>query len=713
MHDVKERMKPFFDRPAGSYPWAARALLFLTGVFILKNLLLVCFAADSVINPFDFSLGAISREIAQGLQKPLFTYVAESYEIGMAMYALFAFPFMVLFGSSLFAVKAFICLLGFILYYAWIYFMRRYFGDREAVVFAVLYIASPSLLTSANVFAWGTHYHPVALPVILALLLVFRIYYREGLAGWTVSLLGLLCGLSFWIDYIFISALPAVFLVLFLKDRFFCFRKKFILFLLSGLIGALPWVWSNLSNGFQGFYIQDEGSLIRFYDIAMLNEAWHKCVRLFTELIPSLFYFTGAGKTVQYAYFAFFLLSLGIVFSRVRGGAPRLVRPAGLLIVFLAVFLLGFIFTKHHLRIRHVSSLYPFIFAVISISAGQLKNRGWFVLGPVMAIVTAGATADLLFRAEYYGPGRVFGYSCCSVSSDCAGNCPTPGDFDRLLGQFVNEDRGVIAAYSAYAGILSQDQGALLRQRFKAEVKDSLKYGEKDGDLIMEKVSNALSKVPLVDKGVLFECLGVVAGYRGEPGSLRALSDEAGLALRKDFLFGAGYGIDTVHSEVPRTSENMRGIFSRLFDFLGTQRGLDASDTGLIMAGYVAHRDIFSVSNFQDDYFLPEFDLGSVKAYIDRDLPAEYRSYVLFGMGVNLGLEVCARRINPSRALFLLRKISRGAEKAVYSGFGHGIRYLPPDQREALLEGVPVESRDAVSEGARLGLGIFTEKNNP
>lgn len=216
---------------------------------VLRLLLLITPPMDS-----DQALtGLMARHILGG-EFPYFFY-GQDYCGSIEAY-LVSTVFLFL-GATRFTLDLTICLesLFFIIF---IYFLARRIFDRETALLSALFTALSSYyLIFHSILARAAY---IEIPIIGVLLFIFShliIYRNEGQFR-NFFFLGFLSGLGMWTHLLILFYLPPIFLLLFLKDRWFWVRRTILFFLLGLVLGGLPlWVHNTVHPLVTWHYLMD------------------------------------------------------------------------------------------------------------------------------------------------------------------------------------------------------------------------------------------------------------------------------------------------------------------------------------------------------------------------------------------------------------------------------------------------------------------------
>lgn len=183
-------------------------------------------------------------------------YWGQSYMGTVESY--FQAPFIHLLGTTALAIRLYPLLIGFLYLYLSVKLAREMFGEGAAWWTALLLAVPPVYLTIATVLIPPDNYLATTALGSLAVLILHRIV-RDPAGGPRAVrrhlLLGIVCGLGFWVHILFIDYLAIAVLFVWLKDKTF-FLKPHGLALGAGLLGGgLPLVAYNLTHAFDTFIV--------------------------------------------------------------------------------------------------------------------------------------------------------------------------------------------------------------------------------------------------------------------------------------------------------------------------------------------------------------------------------------------------------------------------------------------------------------------------
>jgi 4-amino-4-deoxy-L-arabinose transferase-like glycosyltransferase len=353
------------DNKRRFYLWLFLAL------FVISRIFFLLYAHPQFFWDEELNRGALAKAIIDGkLIKPLFEYQMDHYSGGSLVVGLLAVPFFLLFGPSSFSLK----LVGLTFFTAtllvWILFLRRYFNDKVAFFFAMLFIFSPLFFTEMSVKTMGFHSESTFFTAVV-LFVFYEIFFRQKRRWFYFMLLGIVCGIGLWFTYIFGITLICCLLCLFFFDRKFLLKKDFWVISLGFLFGFSPWIYYNLTHQFRGLSIM-EIPIQKFFVPSNLFEIFTLKGSVIVSIpfslhLDNIWIFN--RNTLAVFYFLVFIIAYVSMFWHNR---KRLLESKELFFLLYCLILsLAF-----QLAINHSSGylipLYPFIFVTIAIFLSRL-----------------------------------------------------------------------------------------------------------------------------------------------------------------------------------------------------------------------------------------------------------------------------------------------------------------------------------------------------
>lgn len=218
-----------------------------------------------------------------------------------------AIPFFWILGDSIISLKLIpLCFsLGTLI--LWYLFLNKHINRTVALLTSLLLIVPPPYFTRLNLIAAIPHTE-LNFFSIAVVYLFFKSFHEKN-PSTSLILFGLLSGLAIYCHYLFLITFACCILIWYLWDKQFIFKKNFLIFSLSFLIGLIPWIISNIHNYPFGLPIV-KGS---FNLILQLR----KFFRLLVYNIPHSFGFDYIGNTgmklqswIYYLIFVSFFVSL-------------------------------------------------------------------------------------------------------------------------------------------------------------------------------------------------------------------------------------------------------------------------------------------------------------------------------------------------------------------------------------------------------------------
>lgn len=208
--------------------------------------------------------GVVTKGIMEGWATLPLDFPQTPYFGGTAFNAIVAFPFFILFGPTIFALRLTSTLfhaLGLIFLFL---LFSRYFSVRAALFVSCFYIFSPPLLTARSFIFNGGHAETAVFDILI-LFVFFELIYRIP-SKRNYSLLGFLSGFSLWYAYSNLITIISYTVAWFIRDKMFFINKKYLVYCVSFILGFTPWFIFNLRNKFLGLdFITNEYSNMRLW----------------------------------------------------------------------------------------------------------------------------------------------------------------------------------------------------------------------------------------------------------------------------------------------------------------------------------------------------------------------------------------------------------------------------------------------------------------
>lgn len=374
-------------------------LVFLVICFLSLRLLIVLTDVKQIEFNEETACGLLANDLINDyLRLPILDYQHVQWCGDTLVVGFLAIPFFLIFGNSLISLKLIPLFFSLGTLIIWYLFLNKYFNRTIAVLMSLLFILSPPYYTRMNLIAAIPHTEVN----FLAIAVVFLLFKSLNNSRWSVSLIlcGILSGLGIYFHYLFLITLSTCFLLWYVQDKGFIFKRRFLTFLLSFLIGLAPWIISNIHNFPLGLPI------VRGYFNPILQ--LKKLFRLVAYNIPHSFGFDYTFETGNILSLSYYLIFIALFFSLVIQqrklilGFLGAALPAGkfsfqskesMATLFILIFpvVYAFFFTLSNFydvppfvialgnifdltspslkvaRYRYLLPLYPFVFAIISL----------------------------------------------------------------------------------------------------------------------------------------------------------------------------------------------------------------------------------------------------------------------------------------------------------------------------------------------------------
>ena len=457
------------------------------------------FSFDNIYSDADeLSRGALAKEIIEKPMLPILDYPeadSEVYEGGRLLASLITAPFFLILGDSYFSLKLTAVICSWACLILWFILLSRFFNRRIAVIWSLLFILSPPLYTQASLVTWGAHaeyYFFTPLFLIFLQKILSRTPPDKAKGGiWAVF--GFLSGLSIWIIQNNIIVLATCFLILFITDRRFFFRKPFGVYSFFFFAGYSPGIYHFFTRHWQ--YSISCDSIFKLYPHAGVSTWLPKLKMLIMDFLPRSFIFK--PEIISWAYFFIFLSAflyiiwlnreaiyvVGISLSRWfrPGMIVNVVIPREFpLLLYFFVYLFAYTIgglgvwenDQGYLKYKYLTIIYPVIFFVISFALDKLweNKKRTLSLSALGFLLLAGLQANIkLISFKNFGaPLRGQAFSYYELGDRISGGRTIEG-IKAVLGhlRWINPNYGPdflsgIAAGMAFNGAINEDIKGIL-----------------------------------------------------------------------------------------------------------------------------------------------------------------------------------------------------------------------------------------------------------
>jgi hypothetical protein len=409
--------------------------------------------------------GAIAKDLIEGLKMPFYNYRPDDYAGGSLVIALLAtIPFK-LFGYTALSLKLVPITFSASALFFWALALSRYVGRKVAIYFALIFTFSPPCFTEYSLAAMGDHAETVLFTAVSTFLL-FEILYGKKTSWLYFALLGFISGFATWFAYIYALTIFAGLLFWFLHDRFFFLKRNFFIGILSFGIGFMPWIISNFSNGFSGFYFQgtalwERFSLLELKNLMMNYIHWEP-YRLLTSLTSLQPKANAFFEAINILYVFMFGVPILFFFGRVLGGAIKSLRtrkelsPIAFCIIYLMIF--GIVLQiSRYVALRYRIPTFPFMFALYAYGVATIEKqmivRKWIpriLIGALIGFGILEATPKLSWsHVGLVASQKGYSYSWLGFSPVCYEYRSCVDTFSKFENTLSREDKFDLASIAS------------------------------------------------------------------------------------------------------------------------------------------------------------------------------------------------------------------------------------------------------------------------
>ena len=378
-------------------------------VFIIFRLMVLATSLDL----FDFEeldIGMMAKEAAGRKTLPYLANLMpyHAHTAGMLISGLLGSGFYKLFGESGMSLKLCWLLISFVTFVLFLSILKKYFGDRIAILASCIFILSPPFFTWYNLVETADK-NICLLFIMLLTLFSFKMLPFRNNTMKDYVLYGLTSGLAVSSShYCLFILFVGILYQLWFNWRIFFRRYIFILFL-SFLTGLSPWLYLHKLYSFEWF----EYILCKSGPLSI--DRWDKFNKFMTETLPHSFgfgdFFMVSGETLDYIYYFLCILLFVLVISSARkinfGRLKQYLKdPANktsFIYLFIGAYILVYTFGKFSIdgqskgNYRYLLMLYPFIFMSTAIWVDRLEKKnmamkiaGWSIFGSLCILGLVG-----------------------------------------------------------------------------------------------------------------------------------------------------------------------------------------------------------------------------------------------------------------------------------------------------------------------------------
>jgi 4-amino-4-deoxy-L-arabinose transferase-like glycosyltransferase len=353
-------------------------LIVLLSLYLLIRLPIL-FSSDAIFYGEEIYMGTVAKELIDGPRFPIFDYQFTHYQGGTLLVGILAVPFYILFGVSIISLK----LVGLsfsigilILVYL---FLNKFFNPKVAILGSLLFILSPPYYTTRTLMTAGDYLESIFFSLLI-MLIFYQIFFDNKKNYKYFILFGILSGFSLWVHY---TALVMIFICLvfwFIFDKKFFFKKYFIVFVLSFLVGFSPLAYYNFTHDFLGIGRVEQGIYSDMFSVEHISRSVTKFGNLVIRDIPVSYHFRDffflSKELISYTYHLIFIFSICVLIWLNRESIFRLLLGI--------IPLKRFKVSPDSIKKESFIIIYPIMYSLIySLSAYQMYYPEWGTYNPV------------------------------------------------------------------------------------------------------------------------------------------------------------------------------------------------------------------------------------------------------------------------------------------------------------------------------------------
>jgi hypothetical protein len=252
--------------------------------------------------------GVLPCDILDGqIRGPLFAYEYLNRSGDYLLEGLLMVPYFKVLGRSIYSIKVFALSSALISLLCWMVFIKRYQGIWAALVFGMLFVFPPPMLSRLNLIGTTSSHHLLNPLIALQSLLLFRIIEQgkgKKVSIWLWIGSGLVAGLGVYTFYTYIIYIffCALFLMIFPqpKDRL----REIVFFIGAFVVGFSPWIFRSFTS--------HAGRQFLSSMLKNLSIDWLPFVQNFCFAVPHSFGYNYPSRAIGYLSPLFYLF---IIFS--------------------------------------------------------------------------------------------------------------------------------------------------------------------------------------------------------------------------------------------------------------------------------------------------------------------------------------------------------------------------------------------------------------
>lgn len=400
----------------------ARLISLSIFIFIVLRMITIFFFIDSIYADDDTYRIFLAKEFIKKPHISILDYVSVRKGTLRELIAVIFLPVLAVTGFSYLGVKISMLVILTVTILLWIYFIKRYFGDKMASFFSIIFCFSPTPILNGGLIL--EHHFLILLFLIIGTIIWFKIFYEDRYSMMNFITLGIVCATGTWYLPTFFIFVIYIFIWWFIANKNFFISRYFAAFIISFFIFICPWIYYNMTHSFAGLY--SDGGMI--YQISSASLMLKRLYLILTGYLPHLFYFQGSNIIYKYFLYSIFILSyIGIVYIKRKelflairllfnfkmsdsGVEYKLILRDLFIVTFIPIVLFFLTASKVDLSASYFMFLYPFFLFVFSFFLQSVKYQKSLLSAlSIMLICLTGR--DFCERLAYYAPFQGLKYA--------------------------------------------------------------------------------------------------------------------------------------------------------------------------------------------------------------------------------------------------------------------------------------------------------------
>jgi len=415
--------------------------LILFAIALIAQRLLLYFSVESSDgNIENLYVGTIAKSLIEGLIMPYWDYQFSSYDGGGLFTGILAVPIFLIFGYTSFSLSIVAILFSLGTYFFWYLLLKKYFSERIANIFSIIFIFSPYLFLRWSLVL-GANHKEISFFMAAFLYFFYDCFFapqklpKDAIPMKKIFFLGFIGGAGIWYCYSFLVMLLVCLMCWFIYCRRVTFLNMISFF--SGFVLGICPVLFRL-NTFKGD-IQDQ-----IFSQLLVLDSGHFLLKLKGFLYINI---SGKPSIFMNLYWLIAIFSIAVLIWKNKSHLLEVAKCMILLkkveiknnsnivaivsfpIVYVFIYCLSnfdvFLGDTSYTHYRYYLPMFPFIFANIAIAIGYILNSkrvlfqkiGIFLIGFMLCL----SLGDVILNKSDLSAPKLSNYNIQGYSYEMLG----------------------------------------------------------------------------------------------------------------------------------------------------------------------------------------------------------------------------------------------------------------------------------------------------